>query len=163
MSRSWRRRPAPQPTTEFRENGLLVTTTALQLEPTCHMNGRRRVYRLLVPYNVSLYFDGGYLFISVPQWFTTDFATFPIIAQIVLGNRDAPGVQEASVIHDYLCKLKMPATVANAFMLAILSVFKVPRWKRGLIFFGLTYFGYRSPLLRFIQRTTAYYRKWFPH
>ena len=152
--------PSPWVKKSFRDNGLLVMVSDLITQPTDELNGRRRVYRLVKEFRVALSFDGGYFEVQIPVNFKTDFATFPVWTQIVLGNRDAPGIQEASVIHDRMCELKIPATVSNAVMLAVLSVFNVPRWKRGLIFFGLSYFGYRSFLLKLAQRIKRWLKRY---
>ena len=149
----------PWATKSFRQNGLVVMISDLVTQPTDELNGRRRVHRLVKEFRVGLSFTGGYLEVRVPADFKTDFATFPVVTQLVLGNRDSPGVQEASVVHDWLCGLGVPATVANSFMLAVLTIFLVPRWKRSLIFFGLSVFGYRTPILRWSQRVTRWLKK----
>jgi len=141
----------PVPKFHGRLNGLEFTVSHLWVEPQDSYHGSRRIYTLVKPFHVTMKSAGCYLDVLVPVGFSSDFATFPIVVQFVLGGNDAVGTCEAAIIHDYACVNKLPASVANALMLAVLTVFSVPRWKRGLIFIGLSLFGYRTPVLRWAQ------------
>jgi len=133
-------------------NGLRVESSELMLVPTDNYNGRRRIYKLGLPYSLTMLFEGGSCEIRVPTSFRTDLASLPIFAQIILGNRDDRGIMEAAIIHDWVCCRRLPAPIANGYMLLVMIVFGVPRWKRILILFGLTYFGYRSPISKFFKK-----------
>ena len=142
----------PVPKYHGRLNGLGFTVSHLWLEPMDRYNGSRRIYRLVKPFHITMFSAGCQLSILVPTGFETDFASFPLFVQFVLGGHDAVGVSEASICHDYACTNKLPAPVASALMLSVLAILAVPRWKRMLIIFGLTYMGYRSPIQRFFRR-----------
>jgi hypothetical protein len=141
----------PIPKFHGKINGLAFTVSHLWLEPTDRYHGSRRIYRLVKPFHITMKSEGCYLDTLVPIGFESDFATFPLVVQLILGGNDAVGTCEAAIIHDYACVNRLPSSVANALMLAVLTVFGVPKWRRALIFIGLSVFGYRTPLLKLAQ------------
>jgi hypothetical protein len=128
----------------YKKNGLKVMVSDLELAPTQEMSGRRRVYRLIIPLDVSITASGVQSGVSVPAGFTTDLATIPLVAQVFLGGRDAPGVAEAAVIHDWLCETNAPRSFANSCLFCLLLAFNVPRWKALCFYFAVSVFGYKS-------------------
>ena len=70
--------------------------------------------------------------IEVPVGFKTDFATLPIVTQLVLGNRDQ--YVHAAIMHDWLCETHVPRFIANSLMRSLLLVVGCPYWKRLLFF-----------------------------
>lgn len=134
--------------THYKSNGSSVDFSRLVLLPTGEMSGRRRVYQLGAPFWVYITADGLQHTIRVPQSFASDLATIPTVAQILIGNRDAPGVAECSVVHDWLCHVNAPRELANTTMWWLLLATGVPRWKATAIYLALMVFGYKSPWSR---------------
>jgi hypothetical protein len=128
----------------YKRNGLKVLASDLALYPTSQMSGRRRIYRLVKHFRIHITMDGVKNVISVPAGFATDMATIPLVAQLLIGSRDDPGVAEAAVAHDWLCTQDAPREYANATMWVIMLALGVPRWRATAIYLALMLFGYKS-------------------
>lgn len=124
--------------------GFRVDASEVNLVPTHKYNGRRRIYRLDKDFWIVFTYTCGRQEFCVKAGEETDFATIPIFLQIVLGNRDAVGILEASIIHDLLCRLELPRSITMAYMWVAMVSYKVPSWKRYGFLFGLMLFGYNS-------------------
>lgn len=116
--------------------------TIPSLSPTNKWNGPRRIHRLNKPFRIRLTYEGGYWKHDVPEGFETDLASFPLVLQLLLGNRD--DYAEESLLHDSLYREGIPVFFANAMMRIIMERLGRPWWKRFLVFYGLMLFGYRS-------------------
>lgn len=88
--------------------------------------------------------------LTVPRGMLTDLASVPRFARIVVG-RVGPHL-EAAIVHDWLFiawqrldgreARRVDFDFANAMMLAVMEAASVPRWKRGLIFRAVQWFGW---------------------
>lgn len=116
----------------------------LRMQATAKSNGRRRIFRLTATFYVRWVGNGVSFELRVPRGFETDLASMPMAAQILLGDRNSPGVAEAAVAHDWLCQHRAPRAVANCCFNTIMMVSKVRRWKRVLIVAAVWMFGYQS-------------------
>lgn len=125
-------------------------TSRLVIEPTSKHNGRRRVYRLVKRFACDIYYRGGTDLVRVPEGYETDFATLPLICQLVLGNRD--DYAEESVIHDWLCSNDLPRFYSNAKMRIIMTALGRPKWKILAVYYGLMIFGYKSFAMETFKR-----------
>jgi len=136
----------------------VLTMTTPQLEPTDKRIGSRRVYRLTYSFFCTITYPGGHWRIKIPKGFETDFASFPLILQLLLGNRDE--YLEESLIHDWLYREGIPPFYANAIMRVVMERLGRAWWKRWLVFYGLMAFGYRAPgwqwLAKLLRRKVNY-------
>lgn len=128
---------------------LYITTP--QLEPTDRWNGSRRIYRLTQSFSVCIVYLGGALELVVPRGFETDLASFPMLLQLVLGNRD--DYLEESILHDWLYREGIPVFFANAMMRVVMTQLRRKAWKRWCVFYGLMFLGYRAPLWQRLRST----------
>ncbi len=132
-------------------NGLTVRMTPIHMEPTQQYNGRRRIWRLLKPFKleiVSTNSTDGQMYQSfiLPIGFKSDFASMPLLSQIILGGRDDFLI--SSLIHDYMCDAHLPGFMTNATMRIVMAAEGIAWWRRVSIFYTLMLFGYSSPIYR---------------
>lgn len=132
-------------------NGLTVKMTPIHMEPTSTYNGRRRVWRLLKPFSLDIastkHPDGVmHQFFDLPKDFESDFASMPMLSQIILGGRDDFLI--ASLVHDSMCNEHLPGFLTNATMRIIMAAEGISWWRRTAIFYTLMVFGYGSPIYR---------------
>jgi len=120
------------------------------LIPTDKYNGRRRIYQLEYDFTYLLIFEGGTQTIFIPAGFETDLATIPVALQILLGNRDS--YAEEAIVHDFCCDNDMPRFWTNAQMRSLMCILHRPYLKRLAIFYGLMFFGYKSPIMNFFTK-----------
>ena len=130
--------------TKYNGGTFTLHMTVPDVSPTDKWIGRRRVYRLNRTFRLRIECAGVNWKIDVPEGFETDLASFPVVLQLLLGNRD--DYLEESVVHDWLYKEGIPTFFANATMRVIMECLKRPWWKRWLVFYGLMFLGYRAPL-----------------
>lgn len=117
--------------------------TTPQLEPTDRYNGSRRIYRLTERFCIRITYPGGSFNVTIPKGFETDFASFPLILQLILGNRD--DYLEESILHDWLYREGIPVFFSNAAMRIVMTQLRRPAWKRWCVFYGLMFLGTRAP------------------
>jgi hypothetical protein len=140
----------------YKHNGLSIKLSDLRAEPTQKMNGRRRVWRLAMTYHLTVTADGLTESLIIPIGFQTDFATMPLVASLLLGGRDDPGVAEAALVHDFCCVKDLPREYCNTKMWYLMLAMGVPRWKATAIYVALMLFGYKSPCARLKQWVTGW-------
>ena len=133
----------PDGTREWSLNGLRVLTTPIEVRATDTKWGRRRVYELLKPYSVIMKTREFNLSVDVPAGYQTDFGSVPIIAQVLLGNRD--NYLHSFLAHDALCDQHFPPFIANGVLRMIMLATGVPMWKRLTYYYALQIMGYGSP------------------
>jgi hypothetical protein len=124
--------------------------TVPQLEPTDKWNGSRRVHRLTRNFHINIQFPGGILSMLIPRGFESDMASFPMLLQLILGNRD--DYLEESLIHDWLYREGIPVFFANAMMRVVMTQLRRKAWKRWVVFYGLMFLGYRAPGWQWLRK-----------
>jgi hypothetical protein len=137
------------PGRHWRKNGLAISMTPLKTTAQSLFQGRRRCWKLDLDFSMIIASHGMEQRVTVPKGYDTDYATIPIICQLVLGNRD--DWAEAAVLHDWLCTTHVPRFICNAWMRSALFCLGAPRWKQLAFFYGLMLFGYGSPLSKGVQ------------
>jgi len=115
------------------------------LRPTEEYWQGRRVYELVERFHLRIDLCGGSFILDVPAGFKTDFASFPRVLQLLLGNRD--NYLEESIIHDYLYRQEVPVFFSNSMMRVVSERLRRSMWKRWVIFYGLSLFGWKSPFV----------------
>lgn len=83
--------------------------------------------------------------LTVPVGFKTDLASIPRLLWAIIPPF-GPHIW-AAVIHDYLYAstgLDIDRVRADAIFLAIMKAYKVPAWKRGIMYAAVRVFGGRS-------------------
>lgn len=131
---------------QYKKNGLTIKMGKLSTTATDEWCGRRRIHELDIPFDCVISSSGMSMHVSVPAGYKTDYATLPVVCQLVLGNRD--DWAEIAVLHDWLCDTHVPYFICNQWMRSGLFCVGCPYWKRVLFFYGLMLLGYQSPIQR---------------
>lgn len=150
----------PDGSRTWRLNGLSIYVSSIELTPTEEYNGRRRKYKLLRNFTFSVRTDSGSYVMTMraKAGWTTDFASQPAFAGILLGPRDGDALVP-SLVHDLACEENFPGFMANSIFTNAMIVAGVPKWKRVVYFLTLEILGYGSlpfrafsALLRLLKR-----------
>jgi hypothetical protein len=133
--------------------GVEIQMSPFEAAPTSKFRGRRRVWKLTKPLDVSITGSNWAQDIHVPVGYETDFGTIPIFLQMILGNRDT--YVEVFTVHDMLCDYEVPGFVANSILRTMMLLLGAPYWKRLAFYIGLQLFGYQSPTSRLVAKAKA--------
>ena len=110
-------------------------TKPLILEP---IDGKR--WKLVEEFDYWTILPGEKVTIKVPSGFITDFASTPKILWPIFPPWDKYG--KAAVLHDYLYSTKLfPRKTCDKIFKEAMTVLKVPKWKRELMYLAVRLFG----------------------
>lgn len=135
----------------YKVDGVHVQTSVLVVEATGRRKRSRHIWRLTKPLYVCISYAGGELKFTVPEGTETDFASTPTFVQLVMGNRDDPGLLIAAVVHDAACQRSVYPPIANLLFLVLLIARDVRPWQRRAVFLAVWWFGYGSRWMRWVK------------
>ena len=112
-------------------------TTQLKVEPL--PDGRK--WKLLEDFEYYLGDKTNGMIIKVPKGFITDFASVPRLFWVILPPWERYG--KAAVLHDYLYQSqKFIRLMCDAIFFEAMTVLKVPKWKKYLLYLGVRVGGW---------------------
>jgi hypothetical protein len=98
-------------------------------------------WRVYVPFEYHIGAYPSKTVIYVPVGFVTDFASIPRIFWPFISPIDEHG--KAAVVHDYLYTIGyFKKSVCDKIYLEALTVLKVSKIKRTILYYGVKYFGW---------------------
>lgn len=118
-------------------------TTHLDIRDTDVTIDGRPVFRTLEPFSFEMGAEGSGHFIHVPAGFETDFASVPRFLWRLFPPWGE--YRKAAVLHDYLYRTESGFTkwLGDSLFYEAMVQLKVPWWKRRLIYYAVSWFGYQ--------------------
>lgn len=112
-------------------------TTELKIKPLPNYEK----WELLEEFTYYLGSEGLGMYIRVPKGFITDFAPVPRMFWSILPPWDRYG--KAAVLHDYMYQNTLfIRLLCDSIFYEAMTVLKVPRWQRWLIYLGVRIGGW---------------------